>query len=289
MKMAVARNLLVQTVHIERVNTPQSPLISTQDNQLLCPNKSAKLSATFNTEANIMWYKQGSEMVLARTPDYTTSQPGTYFAIAAVNGCNSAPSTTITLTSMGLPDMPEVSGITSLCVGQITQLLASVPGGIWKSSNTNILTVSQSGVISAVNVGTSTVSYAVSNTCGVSTKNITVQVNALPSLAVITGASSICRGTSVTYKSSVWGGVWSSSNAGIISVNPSTGLVTALADGDAELRYTVTNVSGCKSTSTFNIRVITCALKGGMITPAEVSIVAGALPGSFCYNRCKWW
>jgi hypothetical protein len=52
-------------------------------------------------------------------------------------------------------------------------------------------------------------------------------------------------GSTDTYSSTVTGGSWSSSNTAIATVDPTTGLVTALAAGTATITYTVAGTGGC--------------------------------------------
>lgn len=74
---------------------------------------------------------------------------------------------------------------------------ADVTNGTWSSSNTSVATVNSEGVVTGVGAGTATITYQVTNgTCNsptVVTRDVTV---AVPTLAPITGTTTVCAGTS---------------------------------------------------------------------------------------------
>ncbi len=72
-----------------------------------------------------------------------------------------------------------------------------VTNGNWSSSNTSVATVNSSGVVTGVGTGTATITYQLTtggcNSSAVVTRDITVS---LPTLAPITGTTTICAGSS---------------------------------------------------------------------------------------------
>lgn len=84
------------------------------------------------------------------------------------------------------------------------------------------------------------------------TINLNGTVNAVPNVAAITGPSDVCRNSTITLASTTTGGVWSSSNTNIATVN--AGVVTGVNPGTAVISYTVTN-AGCSTTQTRTINV----------------------------------
>lgn len=64
----------------------------------------------------------------------------------------------------------------------------------------------------------------------------------------ITGASNICAATTTTLVDTTTGGMWSSSNTAVASVS-SSGTITGIAAGTANISYTVTNSCGTATTS----------------------------------------
>ncbi|WP_241088915.1 Ig-like domain-containing protein, partial [Pseudomonas viridiflava] len=82
-----------------------------------------------------------------------------------------------------------MTGATQACVGKTTQLTGSATAAAnnpWVSSNTAVATVSKTGLVTGVAAGTATITYTNSNGC---TKQLTVTVNALPT---ITGTTGVC-------------------------------------------------------------------------------------------------
>ena len=76
-----------------------------------------------------------------------------------------------------------------------------------------------------------------------------ISINPIPTpLAnnVISPVPNLCVGSSYTITNSVLGGTWSTSNPSIITVDTSTGIITVLSAGAANLTYTYINNSYLK-------------------------------------------
>lgn len=88
---------------------------------------------------------------------------------------------------------------------------------------------------------------------------ITVNINPVPIVASIVGTNlPICIGSNETFTNSTPGGVWSSSNTAIATVN-NTGLITTVATGIASIIYTVTDaLSSCVNSIAKNINIQVC-------------------------------
>src|SRR5205085_1704127 len=111
----------------------------------------------------------------------------------------------------------------SVCIGLTTSLSdATTPGLSWVSSNTSVATVnSGTGVVTGVAAGTSTITYNLGTGCYVTA---VVTVGPLP--AAIGGTLKACVGATTTATDADAGGTWTSSNAAIAAVDPSTGVIT---------------------------------------------------------------
>ncbi len=70
----------------------------------------------------------------------------------------------------------------------------------------------------------------------------------------LTGTATLCVGETDTWSASVSGGVWTSSNPAVASINSSSGLITALSAGTTTITYS-TNVSGCPAIATALVTV----------------------------------
>ncbi len=171
----------------------------------------------------------------------TGSVAGTDTISYAVTNICGTSLTTTTVTINPLPNAGTISGPGNVCGGGATILLnASVPGGIWSSSNASA-NVSGSGVVTGVNAGIDTISYAVTNICGTATTTFVVTVDTAAYAGMITGPSNVCVGSTVALSDVIPGGVWSSSAAG--TTVSSAGVVTGVSSGTTLITYAVTN--GC--------------------------------------------
>jgi uncharacterized protein YjdB len=190
--------------------------------------------------------------------------------IATVSACSSESATG--------PDRP-ITAITidpasqSLVIGQTWQLTPNVTGGfstpviVWKSSNVNIASVTDSGVVLARSVGTATISATAGGVTGTST--ITVSSG---SVTVSPATSALFVGQSTVLSALITGGAagstvsWGSSNANVASVDQ-TGRVTGRGAGTATISAAASNGVGT-ATVTVTAGTIT-------ITPATAALVIG--------------
>ncbi|XZF15596.1 Ig-like domain-containing protein [Chitinophagaceae bacterium MMS25-I14] len=170
------------------------------------------------------------------------------YKLTNASGCTDSSFKVITINA--LPNV-AITGATAVCVNSSITLTGTGTGSsIWTSSNTSIATVSSAGVVTGIATGTDTITYTLTNANGcVNAATKVVTVNALPN-AAISGASGTCVNSSVTLTPATSGGVWSSSNTAIATVNNTTGVVTGVAAGTDTITYTVTNANGCISSST---------------------------------------
>ena len=172
--------------------------------------------------------------------------------------CTPIPATrTITVTPP--PSAGTLSGDQAVCVGGTSTFSSTVPGGTWTSSNLGIATIDPAtGAITGVGAGIATMTYTVTGTGGCTDVSTTrdITVTAAPSAGTLSGNQEVCVGETPTFGSSVPGGIWSSSDPGIATIAPSTGLVTAVSAGTATMTYIVSGTGGCAdATETRNITV----------------------------------
>jgi len=156
--------------------------------------------------------------------------------------CGTAAATTI-VTVDNAP-AATVTGTPNTCVGSTTTFVPSITGGTWSSSSTTTATIS-GGVVTGVAIGTVIISYTLTYPCATPITTVEVTVNDVPATATITGDAEVCPGETITLTSSVSGGAWSSSNTSVATV--STGIVTGVASGTAQISYTLTNSCGSVS------------------------------------------
>ena len=171
------------------------------------------------------------------------------------NTCGSA-FTTVSFTVTTTPSAPgPISGLATVCTGSTITLTDTTAGGVWSSSSSSVASVGATGIVNGVTAGTATISYLVSNSCGsvYATKSITV--SGAPSVAAISGTTTLCASGSTTLTDGTSGGAWTSGNTSVATIN-SSGTVFGVSTGTAQISYTVTNSCGTTS-SVATVTVIT--------------------------------
>ena len=156
------------------------------------------------------------------------------------------------------PGVAAVSGGSTVCQGATIALTDATLHGGWSSSSTSLATISSTGLVTGVSAGVDSVYYTVVNACGTNVAAKAITISPLPYAGAITGASSICVGSTATLTNSATGGVWSSSAASVATVN-SAGVVRGLTAGIATISYTVTNSCGTVF-ATYAVSVISPAV-----------------------------
>jgi choice-of-anchor A domain-containing protein len=89
---------------------------------------------------------------------------------ASVSGC---------ATPCSNPAVADITGSSSVTIGSTITLSNATSGGTWSSATPSVATISNTGVVTPVASGTSVISYSVTNSCGTTTKSITITVNPL--------------------------------------------------------------------------------------------------------------
>ncbi|MBX2907868.1 MAG: Ig-like domain-containing protein [Taibaiella sp.] len=156
---------------------------------------------------------------------------------------------TVTVNPLPAP----ITGAMQVCEQSTTILGSITPGGLWVSGNTAVGTVSPAGpslstVFTGISAGTANVTYILFTGC----KSIAqMTVNSTP--APITGNPHICMGSSNTFTTASTGGVWSSSNPSIATIDPSSGVATSVTLGVVTISYTYPG-TGCTSTRVVTVQ-----------------------------------
>ena len=192
----------------------------------------------------------------------------TYSVTDGITGCSAA--VTANETVNPLPVVSPISGPASICLGSMVTL-SSTAGGVWSSSDITVAEVDPfSGVVAGVSFGSATITYTVTNTFGCSTA-VTAPVSVLPSASVpaISGTPTACLGSSVSFSDAAAGGIWSSTNTAVATVNPATGVVTTVGAGLDTIVYTVTVSAGCTGVAVYTITTDT--IPSSSLLPASGS------------------
>ena len=147
-------------------------------------------------------------------------------------------------------------GSDNICAGSKTQFIIanhvnhSDHSGKWSVSNTDIATVTNNGLVTALKSGVFTLKYDSNDSrCeGDSYRTVTVNTGAVVN---VTGPSVICINSTTTL-SPTTGGTWSSSNPAIASVSTS-GVVRGISPGSATFIFT--KAGGCTSLPTSAVTI----------------------------------
>ena len=146
--------------------------------------------------------------------------------------------------AISCPELPSsITGTASVCISSTTTLSSATTGGTWSTSAPGIAIVSASGVVTGIAVGTATISYTVTESCGSASATRVVTVNTVPSVGAITGADSVGESSSITLNSTISGGIWTTSNSAIATIN-SGGVITGISLGTTTVSYAVSNTCG---------------------------------------------
>lgn len=146
-----------------------------------------------------------------------------------------------------------ITGTASVCEGATTTLVSSA-GGTWSSSNPAVGTISTTGVLSGLSIGTTTISYTLGTGCA---RSLVVTVNAVP--PAIGGTLTVCEGTTNVLANSVAGGTWSSSDLAVGTID-ATGQLTGIAAGTTTISYTT--AAGCFTTAVATVVPTPAAITG---------------------------
>ena len=211
----------------------------------LCPGNSTTL---FDTTGGGTWNSTNTAVAtIGSTGTVVSILAGSTTTISYTisDGC----AATLVFTVDPLPYVGSITGNTTFCMGTTSALGDSVAGGVWSSNNTAVTTIGSGGIATGVSVGTATVSYIVTEQCGMDTATAVVQVSPLPYAAPITGTPELCLHTGTTLTDATLGGVWTSSNTTIATIGSSSGLVYGANSGSVTISYTYTNSCGSYTTS----------------------------------------
>jgi uncharacterized protein YjdB len=160
------------------------------------------------------------------------------------NGCTTTRQITVNPIPSGL------SGPVYVCLTHPTPLTATPADGSWSSSNATIATVSATGAVTGMAIGTAFITYTLPTGCY---KKITAHV--VPSPAPITGPGDLNIGASATFSSATSGGAWSSADTDIVHIHTASGIGTGINVGITTLSYHLS--TGCYVTKEMVVNVAT--------------------------------
>ena len=156
-----------------------------------------------------------------------------------------------------LPGPPHITGNVSVCIGSSSTLANAASGGDWSSSDASIATISSTGDVNSVSIGTATITYQILSGCPALA---TFAVNPYPS--IITGNPNICQSLTSTYSDTLAGGTWSSLST-LLSIDSLTGVASGITPGTATITYTLP--TGCATSTGVTILPGTAPITGSTL------------------------
>lgn len=257
--------------------TPVTPSVSISTaSTTVCTANSVTFTATGinpGTAPVYQWKKNGANVSTGTTATFAAGTLTTGDMISCVLTANNicqttaiAASNVITLTVQQSPAVATISSqygtnnnSFAMCtLGGMVSLYPSLPNGVWSSNGkTSVVrpnATSYSANATAIQNGVDTIRYTITTPgticTSVSKVVVTVAQQATPN--AISGATTLCVGSSTTFSTSSMGGVWSTTGRASVT---SAGVATGTSAGTTSVKYTITNASGCSASATYPFTV----------------------------------
>jgi len=242
---AVVSNDVLITVH----PIPDPGTLSGADE--VCEGSTITLTST---QAGGSWASNDSTTATVNisTGIVTGVDQGTATVVYTItqNGCSDSVSKSVVVHP--LPNT-SISGDPVVCLGNQNLLTTPTDGGTWSSDNTAVATV-LGGVVNGLSAGTATISYTATTTQGcTNSNNVTVTVISTDP-PILTGANDLCLNQQDSLTADVAGGIWTSSDTTVATIDTNTGMLTSLAPGTTTLTYLIT-LGNCTAVNTKEVAV----------------------------------
>ena len=212
-------------------------------------------SYEINAQTTYLWSNGETTPSINVNPSVTT----TYLVTITNNGVNYYDSLVITVNSSSV-----ITGSNFVCINGTSQLSATytpASSNPWSSSNTDVATVSDTGLVAGISSGTSTITYTNVDNCQV-TKVITVTPQTTPTFNAI---EPICSGVVIDALPN-------------ISTNGITGTWSPAINNNVTTTYSFTPDAGqCATTTTQTINITAPKVTSPISFVAPTTTVA-ALP-----------
>ncbi len=190
-----------------------------------------------------MWRSTSLTVASVDTLGHVTAlRAGTTFIVHARTFVCGTIYDSFTINVLSVPNA-IISGSTDVCRGSTIALTATPSGGRWSAVNVNA-TVTASGVVTGVILGTDSIKYIAINMCGSDTAFHRIVINGVPRTPVITGPDTVCEGSTINLSVvlDTGTGVWSYVT-GHVTVT-SAGAVRGISPGVDTVKFRVSNSCG---------------------------------------------
>jgi len=164
-----------------------------------------------------------------------------------------------------------ISGASAGCIGSPVVLTNVTSGGTWTSTNLAVATVSPIGTLTGISVGSTVISYTLSNSCSAAT---TINIYTSPLISATTTSENGDEGNNGNIVTVVSGGTspykysWSNN-----SVTPN---LTGIKEGT--YRVTISDMHGCSVSGAYIVTRPASANYSATLTPANKPIAGTQQP-----------
>ena len=227
------------------------PSLGVSPGATICNGSAALLSAA--GAASYSWapsagLSASTGASVAASPSFATT-----YTVTGTNlsGCSS--SATVSLSVNPSPSITAISNGGAICSGNNLTFSSSATGGTgalaysWSGPASFSSSAASPAIANAATTAAGVYSLTVTdaNSCS-ATGTTTATVNPTPSAGTITGAASVCIGSTITLSDTASGGSWSA-GSGMAAAGSATGIITGVAMGNVNITYSVTNSYSCSS------------------------------------------
>lgn len=267
--------------------TPPTPSLAAGTSAALTATATLSDMSTRNVTTQVTWTSSDTTKATVNASGAVRGvAKGTATVRATLSGMSATAAVTVTdaiLASIQVtPTNPSIAkGLTQQMVATgtftdgTTQNLTAM--ATWTSGTTTVATVNSSGLVTAVNPGTSTITATVMGISGNTTATVTAA--ALQSIAITPPTPSVAKGLTIqltatgTYTDGSTADLsdtatWSSSNTAVASTNGR--VITGVTTGNATITATVGSISG-----TAALTVTAAVLQQIDVTPVSQSLPVG--------------
>ena len=178
----------------------------------------------------------------------------------------------VTKTLTVRPSPAAITGTPNVCVGNTVTLHDATTGGIWMSSAPMIASIgSVTGIVSGSSAGVSVITY-LSGGCETT---MPFTVNPIP--VAITGAFTVCTGSTATVNDATPGGIWSTLS-GTVTIGSLTGIITGITSGTAVVTY---STGGCLAVRSITINTTPSITGASAVCIGASATLAGTGSGTW--------
>jgi len=209
------------------------------------------------------WISSDSSIATITDEGVITGRAGgevTFTYTDSATGCSNTTKGTITVHNLPIVGLSEIE----VCVGENITATPSTDG-VWSSSNDQIATVTNAGIVTGLSEGQTTLRYTNTATGCSNITPFAIIVHPLP--VVSTSSDVTCVNSTITAMPNT-AGTWSSSDSSIATITDG-GVITGRAAGEVAFTYT-DSVTGCSNTTIGKMTVYNVPIIG--VTSNEVCV-----------------